>query len=127
VTKNGTTQDTSGRRKNSEREDERIRLGEHGQNSQVYGINQIGITSFDSSRENSTWTDRQGSSDPGKILERLELIEKTFLSYVRGHQDRLEARLEESKNVESVFREEVQALKQEIYCLSSTTNEETNP
>jgi hypothetical protein len=123
TTKNGTTQDTGRRRKDGQREDERERLGEYGQNSSVNGANEIRIASLNSTRENTAWTSNQGNINPGKILERLELIEKTFLSYMKGHQHRLETRLEESKSVESVFKDEVQALKQEIYHLTADTAE----
>ena len=122
--KNGTAQDISGRRKNSQRKNESKRLGEYGQNSPIEGTNQIGNAAINSTGENTTWTDSHRNPNPGKILERLELIEKTFLSYVHGHQQRLETRLDESKKLEAVFQEEVQALKQEIYDLTSDTTEE---
>lgn len=122
-TKNGTTQDVSGRRKNGQRENESTGLGELRENSSVDGVNQIGATALHRSGENTAWSDAQGNPTPGKILKRLELIEKTFLSYVHGHQERLETRLEESKNVESAFKDEVQALKEEIYNLASNTDE----
>ncbi len=126
-TKNGKTQNTSGRRKTSQYKNESARLGEHGQDSPVEGINQIRNASIDSTRKDIPWGNTQRNPNSGKILERLELIERTFLSYVHGHQNRLETRLHESKNVESVFREEVQALKQEIYHLTSDNlSEETS-
>ncbi|MEJ1930814.1 hypothetical protein WDZ92_11180 [Nostoc sp. NIES-2111] len=123
-TQNAKTQDTGGRREDRQRANERKRLGQHGEDSPVYGLDSLGTSPADSSGENYTWlTNHQGNDNPGKILERLELIEKTFLSYVQGHQQRLETRLEESKVVETVFREEVQALKQEIYHLTAKPEE----
>ncbi|MEH2087808.1 hypothetical protein [Nostoc sp.] len=102
---NGTTQDVGGRRKNSKREDESGRLGEYGQDSSVNGTKQIGATSADSSGENIirtsvTW---DGRSDAGKILEEVLLLKQQFLDYVKSHQGRLEARLDESKKQEQKF------------------------
>ncbi|MEH2052044.1 hypothetical protein [Nostoc sp.] len=124
--KNGQTQDVSGRRKTSQYKNESAGLGKHGQDSPDEGNNQIGNAPTDSTGEDTPWSSRQRNPNPGKILERLELIERTFLSYVHGHQHRLETRLDESKSVETTFKEEVQALKQEIYHLTSDTNKE-NP
>ncbi|MEH2312360.1 MAG: hypothetical protein V7K35_13395 [Nostoc sp.] len=123
-TKNGQTQDVSGRRKTSQYKNESTGLGKHGQDSPGEGNNQIGNAPTDSTGEDTSRSNRERNPNPGKILERLELIERTFLSYVRGHQHRLETRLDESKSVETTFKEEVQALKQEIYHLTSDTNEE---
>jgi hypothetical protein len=125
-TNHGKTQDVSRRRKTSQYKDESAGLGEHGQDSPIKGIDQIGNAPTDSTGKDTPWTNRQRNLSPGKILQRLELIERTFLSYVHGHQQRLETRLDESKSIETVFREEVQALKQEIYDLTSDNNEE-NP
>lgn len=117
---NAKAKNTGGRRKDSKRQNERERLGEHGENSSVYGVNPIRTSSINSPGENNSWTtNHEGNVNSGKILERLELIERTFLSYVHGHQQRLETRLEESKTAEIVFKEEVEALKQEIYQLTS--------
>ncbi len=121
---NGKTKDTSRRRKDGECKDEREGLGEYGQDSPVYGIKTIRTSSTNSPGENHSWIgNHQGNVSPGKILERLELIEKTFSSYVEGHQQRLETRLEESKLVQKVFKEEVQTLKQEIYRLTTKSDE----
>jgi hypothetical protein len=122
-TKNGTTQDPGGRRKNGQRENESTRLGKHGQDSPVYGINSFGATPLDSSGENTIGQECRTNPNPGKILKRLELIEKTFLSYLHGHQDRLETRLEESRNVEVAFKEELEALKHEIQDLTPDITE----
>lgn len=125
-TKNGTTENASRRRKDSQHKDESTRLGKHGKNSPVYGIEPLGIASLDSSRKDPTWTDSRRNPDPGKILKRLELIEKNFLSYVQGDKHRLETRLEEVNEAENLFKEEVQALKQELYHLASETLEEAS-
>ncbi len=117
---NGTTQALGRRLEIGQRENEPGGLVAPRENSSIYGINQIRITALDSSGENKSGTNIREKSDSGKILERLELIEKTFLSYVQGQQKHFETRLEESKGTENIFREEVKALKQEIYDLMST-------
>jgi hypothetical protein len=119
-TKNGTAQAASRRLEIGQRKNEPGRLVAFRDNSSIDGIDQIGITPLHSSGENNFGASIREKSDPGKILERLELIEKNFLSYVHGQQKLFETRLEESKGTETLFKEEVQALKQEIYDLVST-------
>lgn len=123
TTKNGTTENASGRRKDSQYKDESTRLGKYGEDSPVYGTKQVRTTSLDSSRKDSAWADHR-NPDPGKILKRLELIEKTFLSYVQRDKHRLETRLEEVNEAENLFKEEVQALKEEVYHLAPDTIKE---
>ncbi|AVH73829.1 hypothetical protein [Nostoc sp. 'Lobaria pulmonaria (5183) cyanobiont'] len=53
-----------------------------------------------------------GDSSAGKLLGRLELLEKAFYGYVHGHQDRLKTRYKESTELESAFTEELQVIKQ---------------
>lgn len=125
-TKNGTTENTGRRRKDSQYKNESTGLGKYGKDSPVHGTKQVGIASLDSSRKDPTWADSRRNADPGKILKRLELIEKTFLSYVQGDKHRLETRLEEVNEAETLFKEEVQALKQEIYDLASDPIEEAS-
>ncbi|WP_414551467.1 hypothetical protein [Anabaena sp. CCY 0017] len=60
----------------------------------------------------------------GKILQRLELVERLHTEYVRAHQTRLEARLDESRKLEELFQKSVTELRQEIYAL--VTEEECN-
>ncbi|MEH2371960.1 hypothetical protein [Nostoc sp.] len=104
-TSNGTTQNVGGRRKNSKRKDESVRLGEYGQDSSVDGTKQIGDASAHSSGENITRTAIawDGHGDAGKILEEVLLLKQQFLDYVKSHQGRLEARLDESKKQEQKF------------------------
>jgi hypothetical protein len=118
--KNGTTEAVGRRLEVGQRENEPGGLVTPRENSSIDGIDQIGITSLNSSRENNSGASVREKSNPGKILERLELIEETFLSYVHGQQEHFETRLVESKGTETLFKDEVQALKQEIYDLVST-------
>ncbi|WP_143861902.1 hypothetical protein [Nostoc linckia] len=124
--KDATTQNPRGRRKNRQRKNESTGLGEHGKNSPVYGTNQVRTPSLNSSGKDTTWADRWRNPTPGKILKRLELIEKAFSSYVQADKYRLETRLEEVKNAENLFKEEIKALKQEIYRLDSDSIEEAS-
>ncbi len=61
-----------------------------------------------------------GEGSFGKILERLDLIENAYFSYVEAHQQRLEARLVDSKEQKELFKQAVQELRQEIYDLASS-------
>ncbi|WP_414579634.1 hypothetical protein [Anabaena sp. CCY 9402-a] len=119
---NGKTQKISGRRKNGQREDESFGLVKHGRDSSVDGHDQIGYAaSHRSGQDFARETDKQpGEDSAGKILERLEFIENAYFQYVDGHQQRLEARLVESREHKEVFKKAVQELKQEIYDLVST-------
>ncbi|BAY22356.1 hypothetical protein NIES2100_21190 [Calothrix sp. NIES-2100] len=62
------------------------------------------------------------SSDLGKILEAVKLLEEKHLSYVKSHQQRLITRLDESKESESDFRKAIQELEAQIYELMSEKN-----
>jgi len=70
-------------------------------------------------QRSSTTDIRPRDDDPGKILERLDVIESAFMTYVKGDQERLEVRLSESKAQEERFRKAVQDLKQDISNLLS--------
>ncbi|MEH2274657.1 MAG: hypothetical protein V7K40_07550 [Nostoc sp.] len=113
------------KRNKGDSSDQRNRLGSIRGSSSVDGTEPLGITTTDSPRENTSGTTIvwNGESAAGKILERLELLEKAFHTYVGGHQHRLEARLGESKEFEASFTEEVQILKQEIYNLAVNPEE----
>jgi hypothetical protein len=87
--------------------------------SSVDGFESIRASITDRSGQDSFGTTPNRNSTSGKILERLELIEVEYLSYVHGHQERLETRLEESKIRELNFKLLVKELKQEIYNLTS--------
>jgi len=77
---------------------------------------------------NSSWGDSLrennisgGQATLGKILGTLKLIKEAHLSYVRDHQQRLEARLNQSKEKESYFMDAVVQLEQEILSLLSSS------
>ncbi|HLP91419.1 MAG TPA: hypothetical protein VK184_22905 [Nostocaceae cyanobacterium] len=100
------------------------RLGELRHNSQVIGLQQIGSAPADSSGQNTSRTNVIDTKpNTGKILERLKQLEHEFLSYLHTHQQTLEARLENSKEVEQRFYREIQQLEQEILGLSQYDNQ----
>ncbi|MEH2377314.1 MAG: hypothetical protein V7K27_00150 [Nostoc sp.] len=131
-TSNGTTQDLSGRRKNGKRKDESVRLGKHGQDSPINGTEQIGATSADSSGEDifRTTIAWDGHGDAGKILEEVLLLKQQFLDYVKSHQGRLEARLDESKQQEQKFLTNAEGLElrlRKALAIQQIENESDNP
>jgi hypothetical protein len=118
--KNGETEDISRRFNPCDFLDKRERLGIIQDSSPEYGDGQIISNSFDRTGENTSGTASQsGEAADGKILERLEFIENAYLGYVQSHQQRLEERLVDSKEQEVIFKEAIQALKQEIHNLAS--------
>jgi hypothetical protein len=92
-------------------------------NSQLDRFGQVGITPADHSWRDS---DREyypiREDDLGKILERLDKLEKDFIEYVDAHQVRLGARLSESQNKKSEFLQESASLRSDIYELMSKEN-----
>ncbi|HLP90148.1 MAG TPA: hypothetical protein VK184_16360 [Nostocaceae cyanobacterium] len=125
---NATTQETAGGYKDGQCKNEPTRLGETRGNSQVNGSYQVRLVTADSSGQDSFGANIQYRNiNTGKILERLEMIEQAFRAYIHGHQDQLETRLKESKQLETVFDQQVQALKQEIYNLAEAEQTENIP
>jgi hypothetical protein len=103
------------------------RLGELRHDSQVIGLQQIGSAAANSSGQNTSGANVDyASSSAGKILERLKQLEHEFLSYLHTHQQTLEARLENSKEVEQRFNREIQELEQEILRVSQQENQILN-
>lgn len=119
VKQNGSTTEVSGRRKECVSEPQRERLGFVSSESQINGIKQIRIGSEDREGGDTTRRGQQRNLTTGKILKRLKFIQDEYLSYVRGHQQRLETRLDESKEKEAVFLQAIQELEQEVYNLVS--------
>ncbi|HLO85448.1 MAG TPA: hypothetical protein VK203_10655 [Nostocaceae cyanobacterium] len=122
---NGKTEEATGGYENSQCENESTGLGKPRGNSQINGSYQVRPTTAHSSRQNSSRANIQHTDiTTGKILERLEVIEQAFRVYIHGHQHQLETRLKESKELETVFDQQVQALKQEIYNLAEAEQSE---
>ncbi|MEH1986631.1 MULTISPECIES: hypothetical protein [unclassified Nostoc] len=93
---------------------DRRRVGRSNATSESYGIERQGrINSSDIEKTDTFGTDVEpGDTSPGKLLGRLELLEKAFYGYVHGHQERLKTRFKESTELEAVFTEELQLIKQ---------------
>lgn len=75
-------------------------------------------------REDPTIALINRGENPGKISERLKLIEESFLSYVRSNQERLEAQLDQSRTLEQNFLAAVKELEREINSLTSEQQNE---
>lgn len=116
--------ETNRERSQGNSKDKLGRLGVFQGSSRCNGFEQIGTNPADCAGENTIGaTSHQGDAPTGKILQRLELVENSYTQYVRAHQARLEARLDESKKLEQDFKEQLEALRQEIYRLATETND----
>jgi len=103
------------------------RLGIPEGESRVYGTEQNRADNASCSGKNFSRKAQQRKAPAGKILERLKLVENEYLSYVKGDQEKLEARLGESREREENFKKAVQELEQEIYDLVSAQEDEDSP
>lgn len=118
--RNATNKNISPRREERLTETQREGLEYLPFNSSILGDKEpLGTCDTNSTRENLTWKLTPiRDTTAGKILERLELLEKETLSYIRSHQARLEARLGESKQTEEEFLKESNQIKSDIYHLA---------
>ncbi|MCC5625369.1 hypothetical protein [Nostoc sp. CHAB 5715] len=78
-------------------------------------------------RKNAAIAICDGQEDSGKIRERLKLIEQSFLSYVRSHQEHLEAQIDESRMLERNFLDSIKELEREIDSLASQSEGNEHP
>lgn len=110
-------------------QDQSDRLEQVGNDRSVNGNDeQSGFATGDRSRRNSTRANcTYGDTHFGKILQRLNRLEKMHYEYVHVHQDQLQARLDESKKSEETFRREAQELRQEILTLATQESVEIQP
>jgi hypothetical protein len=121
----GQTEEITGRRKERLSCLEREGLGQIQSESCVNGVESFRASSFDSSRQNTVGRTIQFSNRdnaPGKILERLKLIESEYLTYIQAERQHHETRIEESEGREVAFKQAVKDLEQEIYTLISPDN-----
>lgn len=115
---NGKTKEIGRRRSDSRTEPQSKRVGGAKKKSQCNGTIEIKISGEDSNRGNPDWKLAPiRDTTAGKILERLEILEKRHLEYVHSHQARLKARLGESEEAEHEFKEESNQIKSDIYHL----------
>lgn len=123
--KNGKTQEVGRRFDACSSEDKSKGLGGIRGSSEIDGTESVRTDKADSPREDFLrQVQKQREGAIGKIMERLNLIEDAFLSYVRGDQELLQARLDESKkNVEN-FLDIISHLKQEVYDSVSSDNKD---
>jgi hypothetical protein len=101
-------------------QDEPVRLGTSGHNSPINGTEEPGGSfEVNSTGKNFDWKLTPiRDTTAGKILERLNALEKSTLTYIHSHQNRLKARLEESEQTEQQFIEEANQIKSDIYHLA---------
>ncbi|MDZ8108976.1 MAG: hypothetical protein RM338_25590 [Nostoc sp. DedQUE12a] len=129
IEKDGKTTEVSRGRKKRVSQSERERLEPLSSQSEVDGTEQIRTSGEDSEGRDTTGSNvflQSGNHSFGKILERLELLEKAFNSYVGSHRQRLEARLDENKQFVNSFEQEMRLVKREIYELAAQSKEEQN-
>ncbi|MEH1790551.1 MAG: hypothetical protein V7L23_34555 [Nostoc sp.] len=105
---------------------DRRRVGGFNAISQGDGIEGSGrVNQGNIEQADTPGTDVQSrDSSPGKLLGRLELLEKAFYGYVHGHQERLKTRFRESTELESAFTEELQAIKRGLRDLAQQVEDD---
>ncbi|MEH1786384.1 MAG: hypothetical protein V7L23_12555 [Nostoc sp.] len=117
---NGKTKEIGRRRSDSGTQPQPKRVGGAKKKSQCNGTIEIKISGEDSNGGNPDWKLAPiRDTTAGKIIERLEILEKRHLEYVHSHQARLKARLGESEEAEHEFKEESNQIKSDIYYLAS--------
>ncbi|OKH17310.1 hypothetical protein FACHB389_34770 [Nostoc calcicola FACHB-389] len=115
---NGKNKKIGGRCDDSRTQTESERMGGVTKKSQSNGTIEISTNREDSDRGNPDWKLVPiRDTTAGKIIERLEALEKRHLEYVHAHQARLKARLGESEEAENQFKEETSQIKSDIYYL----------
>ncbi|MBH8564994.1 hypothetical protein I8748_22890 [Nostoc sp. CENA67] len=115
---NGKTKEISRRCNYCGAEIESERMGGVTEESSSDGTNKISVSREDRHGGNPDWKlVPVRDTTAGKILERLEALEKRHLEYVHSHQARLKARLGESEQSENEFKEECNQIKSDIYHL----------
>ncbi|MCC5619491.1 hypothetical protein LC605_31460 [Nostoc sp. CHAB 5836] len=118
---NGETQETSRRLNAGNISNQSEGLGGLQASSRIDGNEPFGSNQANSSKENSSGrTNKYRDTPPGKILERLKLIEGRYLSHLKKLEQQLECKLDETKGEEESFKVAIQELEKEIYNLVSS-------
>ncbi|MEH2437378.1 MAG: hypothetical protein V7K25_24610 [Nostoc sp.] len=108
--------------------DQREGLGRIQASSRIYGAEPLGSHQANSSKENPFGrTNKYRDTPPGKILERLKLIEGRYLSHLKKLEQQLESKLDETKDEEENFKTAIQELEKEIYDLVSNSEKLESP
>ena len=96
-------------------------LGELPEDSGINGDGSIRATEEGSERIDSHQFSQHGckDSDIGKILERLEALERSHLAYLAAHKARLQARWQDDVEEEARFLRESEQLRQDIRKIAS--------
>lgn len=124
--KNGQTKEVGRGRKKRLSDSERERLGSISGESQSNGLEQIGVGGKDRQGRDTTGTNviKTTSDALGKILKRLDILEKAFNDYVGSHRQRLKARLDDNESFTISFEQEMKLIRQEIYDLAAQEDED---
>ncbi len=117
---NGKTKEITRRREECFTGSRRKRVGDVPDSGTINGTEPIRTSSQNCKRRSTSGSDVSRNHSLGKILKRLRFIQDEYISYIQGHQKRLEARLDESREKEAIFLKAVHELEQEIYDVIST-------
>lgn len=123
-TLNGSTEEKSRRNENSLYPYSASKLGCSQEKGTDIGIKQNRVNQFNSRGESGDRRTQRSNGDSGKILERLEFIQKEYISYLEGHQQSLLTQLEKNKEKEKTFKIAIQELEHEIHTLISKNQSE---
>ena len=126
ITGNATTKKNAGRNDDSFFPDSTKRLGFIEETSRVDGDEQNSVNYSYCSRTNSSRENKQSQNYPGKILERLKLLENQYLSHLEDHQKQLGSWLDESHQTEKDFKLAITELEKEIRDLISDEKQNLN-
>jgi hypothetical protein len=120
---NAESKDTSRRSDESKPESFAVRVGEIPTDCGSDGVRSVGNSAAGDSWVHTFNCPNCGheSDGIGKILERLDKLEKKYLEYVDAHQGRLRARLNESESSKDEFLQESGDLRSGIYELITTS------
>ena len=124
ITEDGTTKKITRRNDDSFFQDSTEGLGIIERNSCIDGDEQDSVNYSNSSREVGFRSIEQPKDSPGKILERLKLLETQYLSHLEQHQKQLGNWLDESHETEKHFKLAVKELEEEIRELISDENQQ---
>ena len=126
ITGNAATKKNTGRNHDSFFSDSTKRLGFIEETSGVNGDEQNSVNHSHCSRTNRFRKNKQSQNSPGKILERLKLLETQYLSHLEDHQKQLGNWLDESHQTEKDFKLAITELEKEIRDLISDENQQSN-
>lgn len=119
MSNNGTPENDSRRCDNSLSQTQPFSMEQISVYSEFYGAESLSISGEDRGTGNTGWKLVPiRDTSVGKIFERIESLEARHINYVRAHQSRLNARLDEALTEEQAFLEESNQIKSDLYHLA---------